>query len=419
MSDMSHLAINGGDPVRTAPQPPWPHFWQEEKDAVAAVLDSNDVNYHRGMSGIRFEEAWAEYTGVAHAIAVCNGGAALHCACYAAGLGPGDEVIVPSHTYQASDLAPLWVNAIPVFADLQPDSLNMDPDDIRARITDRTRAIVVVHIYGRPADMDEIMAIADEHDLIVIEDCAQAHAAEYKGRKVGSLGHIAAFSFCQTKHITTGGEGGMVTTNDDELAVGVRAAKDYGVRYDKRGDNGRWGSSGRYGLGWNMRMTEMQSAMGLVLLGKLDDYVAKRRKLAAHLTAGLASCAAITPVPEGADRKHTYFRYDCLFDPDAVTCTRGEFIAAVQAEGIPCFTGSTPTNYLDPLFADQLMDGGVGPMRGFPWADTELGYKAGQCPVAEQIGQRIFCLEVYPTLEIADCDDTLRAVHKVADAFAT
>ena len=417
MSAQDQLAVDGGTPVRTEPFPPWPYFWPEEKDAVMRVLESNDVNYHRGMMGIRFEEAWARYTGVKHAVAVCNGGAALHCACYAAGFGPGDEVIVPCHTYQASDLAPLYVNAIPVFADLDPGSLNMSVGDIRARITDRTRGIVVVHIYGRPADMDEIMALAAEHDLIVIEDCAQAHGAEYRGRKVGSIGNLGAFSFCQTKHITTGGEGGMVTTDDDALAVAVRAAKDYGMAYDKRREDGRWLSSGRYGLGWNMRMTEMQSAMGLALLDKLDDFVDKRRELAAHLTAGLADCPALDVVPEGEGRKHTYFRYDCLFNPDAVTCTRQQFMRAVQAEGAPCYTGSTPTVHLDPLFAEQLMQGGAGPLRGFPWADVELGYREGQCPVAEEMRDRIVCLEVYPTIEISDCDDVLQAIHKVTDAY--
>ncbi|MCD6360465.1 MAG: DegT/DnrJ/EryC1/StrS family aminotransferase [Armatimonadetes bacterium] len=418
MSGASDLAINGGKPVRTEPFPPWPYFWQEEKDAVMAVLDSNDVNYHRGMKGIQFEEAWAEYHGVQYAVAVCNGGAALQCACYAAGLGPGDEVIVPAHTYQASDLAALWVNAIPVFADMDPGSLNMSVDDIAAKITPRTRAIVVVHIYGRPADLDEIMALAEEHDLMVIEDCAQAHGATYKGRKVGSIGHLGAFSFCQTKHITTGGEGGMVTTDDPELAVGVRAAKDYGVRYDRRREDGRWLGGERYGLGWNLRMTEMQAAMGLVLLDKLDDYVAKRRELAEYLTRGLEDCPALTVVPEGDDRTHTYFRYDTLFNPEAVSCTRNEFIAAVQAEGVPCAAGSNPTNHLDPLFADQLMSGGQGPMRGFPWCDAEPRYRPGECPVAEEVGQRIVCLEVYPTIEISDCDDTLAAIYKVTDAFA-
>ncbi len=418
MSNPDLLAINGGDAIRNEPFPPWPFFQEAEKQAVAAVLDSNDVNYHRGMNGIRFEEEWAAYTGVAHGIAVCNGGAALQCACYAAGFGPGDEIIVPSHTYQASDFAPLWVNAIPVFADMDAASLNMSVDDIRAKITERTKGIIVVHIYGRPADMDEIMALAAEHDLTVIEDCAQAHGAEYKGRKVGALGHLAAFSFCQTKHITTGGEGGMVTTNYDALATGVRAAKDYGVSYDTPSETGRWQSSGRYGLGWNMRMTEMQSAMGRVLLARLDESVAKRRELAAHLTAGLADCPALDVVPEGEARKHTYFRYDTIFNPDAVTCTREQFLAAVRAEGVPCYTGSNPTNYLDPLFAEELTDGGAGPMRGFPWCDAELNYHSGQCPVAEELGARIACLEVYPTIELSDCEDTLAAIRKVTAAYA-
>ena len=411
------LAINGGERVRSEPFPPWPYFWQEEKDAVMAVLDSNDVNYHRGTKGIEFEQAFAEYYGVKHGIAVCNGGAALHCAMSAINVGPGDEVIVPPLTYIASCFAPLYVGAVPIFADIDPATLMISPEEIRTKITDRSRAIIPVHMYGRPCDMDPIMEIAEEHDLKVVEDCSQAHAAEYYGRKVGSIGHIAAFSFCQTKHMTTGGEGGMVVTDDDELAVRARAAKDYGKRMDVRNDQGRWSGQGSVGFGWNLRLTEMQSAMGLVLLGKLDDYVAKRRALAAYLTEGLKDIPSLDPVPEGPGRKHTYFRYDCLFNPDAVTCTRNEFMAAVGAEGVPVAPGSAPDNHLSPAFAEQIGYGGTKFPFAYPGYEGEVSYEPGLCPVAEEVGRRVVTLEVWPTIEEKDCDDVLAAITKVTEAY--
>ncbi|MGD9497302.1 MAG: DegT/DnrJ/EryC1/StrS family aminotransferase [Armatimonadota bacterium] len=406
------LAVNGGVPVRSRPWPPWPHFEEEEKQAVRAVLDSDDVNYHRGEWGIRFETAFARWCGVRYGLAVTNGGAALHCAAAACGLGPGDEVIVSPHTYIASDLAPVWMNATPVFADIDAATLNICADTIAPCITERTRAIVAVHMYGRPCDMDEIMALAARHGLLVIEDCAQAHGATYKGARVGSLGHIAAFSFCQTKHLTTGGEGGMVVTDDLELARRARAAAHYGTLYDRPDEAGRWsGLAGPSCVGWNMRMTEMQSAIGLTVLGRLDAMVAKRRDLAAYLTAGLAPCAALDPIPEGPDRTHSYFRYDCLFNADAVTCTRDEFVRAVGAEGVPIGRGSSFAIHLDPRW------GGEGALWGFPIQAARAWYRAGSCPVSEAMGERVVCLEVWPTIERSDCDDVLAAIRKVEAAY--
>ncbi len=412
------LAINGGTPVRTEPFPPWPHFEEDEKRAVRAVLDSDDVNYHRGSWGIRFEAAFAEWVGVGYGLVVTNGGAALQCAVAACGAGPGDEVIVPAHTYIASDLAPLWLNAVPVFADMDPATLNVCADTIRDCITPRTKAVVAVHMYGRPCDMDGIMELADEHDLLVVEDCAQAHGATYRGANVGSIGHIAAFSFCQTKHMTTGGEGGAVVTDDLELARRARAAAHYGVGYDEPDEDGRWvGSRGRRCLGWNLRMTEMQSAIGLTVLERLDEMVQRRRELAAHLTEGLADSAAIDPVPEGPERTHSYFRYDALFNEEAVTCSRDEFVRAVGAEGVPISAGSSFANYLDPVFTDMLGHGGTECPFACPWYGGRAVYKPGMCPISEQMGERIITTEAYPTMRESDCDDILAAIAKVEEAY--
>ncbi len=413
------LAINGGTPVRTEPFPPWPHVEEPERRAVAEVLASDDLHYHRGPNGIRFERAFAEWIGVRYGLAVTNGGAALHCALAAVGVGPGDEVIVPPLTFIATALAPTWLNAVPVFADIDEATLNISPASIRERITERTKAIIPVHMHGRPCDMDEILAIAAEHDLPVVEDCAQAHGATYGGRKVGSIGDIATFSFCQNKHMTTGGEGGIVLTDDLELARRARAAAHYGVLYDRPNEEGRWVglSGGRDCIGWNMRMSEMQSAYGLAVLDRLDDLVAGRRELARYLTEGLRDVACLAPVPEGPGRTHSYFRYDCLFDPAAVTCSRDEFVRAVAAEGIKLYGSQVAANHLEPVFANLSGPGGTQCPFRCPWYDGEVRYEPGLCPVGEAMGQRIVQLEVYSTLSENDCDDVLAAIGKVEDAY--
>jgi dTDP-4-amino-4,6-dideoxygalactose transaminase len=391
----SDLAVNGGEPVRTEPFPPWPHFEEEEKRAVRAVLDSDDVNYHRGECGITFERRFAEWVGVRHGLAVTNGGAALQCAVAASGAGPGDEVIVPAHTYVASDLAAVWAGATPVFADCERATLNVSAATVEPLVTDRTRAMIAVHMYGRPCDMDGLMALAEERGITLIEDCAQSHGATYDGRRTGAIGHIAAFSFCQTKHMTTGGEGGMVVTDDLELARLARAEAHYGTLYEAPDEDGRWKGVTREPIvGYNLRMTEMQSAIGLAILDRLDDYVAKRRELAAFLTEGLAD-TALNPVPAGDRRTHSYFRYDTLFDEDAADLSRDEYIRAVSAEGVPISTGSSFTNHQDPRFGVDA-----------------------SCPVSEEMGRRIVTLEVYPTIGRSDCDDVLAAIRKVEAAYA-
>jgi perosamine synthetase len=186
---------------------------------------------------------------------------------------------------------------------------------------------------------------------------------------------------------------------------------------DVRNEQGRWRGSGSLGLGWNLRLTEMQSAMGLVLLGKLDDFIAKRRSLAAYLTEALRDIPSLDPVPQGAGRKHTYFRYDCLLNTEAVTCTREQFLAAVRAEGVPCAPGSAPDNHLAPLFADQLGYGGSACPFACPWYQGRVKYQPGLCPVSEGLGRRVVTLEVWPTIEEKDCDDILAAVRKVTEAY--
>ncbi len=272
---MPKLAIDGGRPVRTDPLPAWPQFDAAEVKAVSAVLRSGRVNYWTGDEGRLFEQEFATYTGTKYAIAVANGTAALELALYALGIGPGDEVICPCRTYIASASCIAVRGARPLTVDVDYESQNLTAETVRQAITARTKAIIAVHLAGWPCDMDPIMSLADGFGLAVVEDCAQAHGASNKGRPVGSMGHINAFSFCQDKIMTTGGEGGMVTTNDEQLWRRAWAYKDHGKNYDLAYTNEpqagfRWLHES---FGTNWRLTEMQSALGRQMIRKLDSSV--------------------------------------------------------------------------------------------------------------------------------------------------
>ena len=262
------LAIEGGPAVRKHLFSPWPYFSQDEIDAVTRVLNSGRVNYWTGDEGRQFEAEFAAFVGCKHAVAVANGTVALELALEALGIGPGDEVVVTSRTFIASASCAVMRGATPVMADVDWDSQNITAETIRAVLSPRTRAIIAVHLAGWPCDMDPILEIAREHGLKVIEDCAQALGAVYKGRPVGSMGDVNAFSFCQDKILTTGGEGGMLTTNHTDLWSRAWAFKDHGKSYEavyrrQHPPGYRWLHES---FGTNWRLTEMQSAMGRVLL---------------------------------------------------------------------------------------------------------------------------------------------------------
>jgi len=399
----SGLAIDGFEPVRKKPFPPWPYFWEEEKKAVLEVLDSGKVNYWTGTKCREFEKKFAEYLGVKYAVAVNSGTSALHVALAAAGIGAGDEVIVPPLTFIATATSVLQQLAIPVFADVEWETHNLDPDAVRKAITPRTKAIIPVHLSGHPAEMDEIMEIAEEHDLIVIEDCAQAHGAEYKGRKVGTFGHINAFSFCQDKIFTTGGEGGMVVTNDEEY---YRIAREFALYA---------GAGGR--LGFNYRMTEMQAAIGLVMLERLDKFVEKRRENARYLTEHLSSLDGIRTPTERPYVKHVYYRYVCTLDLSKFKVSKDQFIKAVAAEGVPIQPHTTSELYLDPTFQKQLGYGRSQCPFKCPLYKGKLNYRENLCPTAQRIGREAFRLLVHPTIEKEDLDDVIAAIKKVYNAY--
>src|SRR5438445_1783608 len=338
------LALEDGQPIRTAPFPTWPHFDPDEIATAARVLESGKVNYWTGEEGRRFEEEFAAQAGCKYGIAVANGTVALELALHALGIGPGDEVIVPSRTFIASASCVVMRGAKPVVADVDPNSQDITAETIRPLLTARTKAIVAVHLAGWPCDMDPIVALASEHGLKVIEDCAQCHGATYNGRPVGSLGDVGAFSFCQDKIMTTGGEGGMITTNERAIWEKAWSYKDHGKSheavYNREHPPGfRWLHES---FGTNWRLTEFQSALGRILLCKLRRMVEVRRRNGEILTGVLKHYGAQRGLEPSGHIGHSYYKYYAFVRPEKLRkgWTRDRILSAIVAEGIPCFTGS-------------------------------------------------------------------------------
>ena len=395
------LAIDGGTPVRTRPWAPWPEFSADEVETAAAVLRSGKVNYWTGEEGREFEKQFAAFVGRKYAVALANGTLALELALYALGIGPGDQVIVPSRTFVATATCVLLRGATPVFADVDRDSGNLTAATVEPLITRRTRAIIPVHLAGWPCDMDPILALARKHRLKVIEDCAQAHGATYKGRPVGSLGDLAAFSFCQDKIVSTGGEGGMLLTDDRKLWERAWSYKDHGKSYQavyrrKHAPGFRWLHESP---GTNWRLTEMQSALGRVLLHKIAGRVAARRRHAAILSAAFATLPAlrVTPVPPAFG--HAFYKYHVFVRPERLArgWSRTRVQEAIAAEGVPCLAGSCSEIYLEKMFPKALRP-------------------KQRLPVARELGETSLMFQVHHTLTEEDMRDTVRAVTKVLKA---
>jgi len=383
---------------------PWPSFTAEEAEAVQRVLLSNKVNYWTGTEGRQFEQEFAAHCGVKHAIALANGTVALELALYALGIGPGDEVITTSRTFIASASCIVMRGATPVLADVDPDSQNITADTIRAVLTPRTKAIIAVHLAGWPCDMDPILAVAREHGLKVIEDCAQAHGATYKNRPVGSLGDVAAFSFCQDKIMTTGGEGGMLTTNDEALWRTAWAFKDHGKSYDAvfnrpHPPGFRWLHES---FGTNWRLTEMQSAIGRIQLNKLPEWRRVRQSYAARLTEAFSRIPALRVTVPPEHSEHAYYKYYVFVRPEelAFGWDRDRIMAAINAEGIPCYSGSCSEIYLEKAFRNT----GIGPVQPLP--------------VARELGATSLMFLVHPTLQESDLLETGSTVVRVMDKAA-
>lgn len=366
------------------PFSPWPSFSPEEVEAVAETLRSNRVNYWTGDRCREFERRFADWAGTKRAIALANGTVALDVALNALGVGPGDEVVTTPRTFLASASCIVTAGATPVFADVDPDSQGIAADTIRAVLTPRTKAIICVHLGGMPCDMDPIMDLATQHGLKVIEDCAQAHGARYKGRSVGAIGHVGAWSFCQDKIMTTGGEGGMVTTDDEALWAFMWSYKDHGKSwegvYERAHPPGPRLVHDTFGTNW--RMIEMQAAIGLIQLDRMAGWTARRTQIAQALT-GVCLRHAVVRVPEVLEHvTPAWYRFYAFVRPEALApgWTRDRIIDAVTGQGVPCFHGTAPEVYLEKAFD------------GSGWQPKE------RLPIARMLGETGFALLVHPTL---------------------
>lgn len=393
------LAIDGGAPVRSAPMAPWPHFDDEMVEAVTRVLRSGRVNYWTGTETRAFEAEYAASLGVQHAIAVANGTVSIEILLRCLGIGKGDEVITTPRTFVGTATAIVAVGARPVFADVDPDSGNLDPNSVDAVITPRTRAILPVHLGGWPCDMDALRDLASGRGITVIEDCAQSHGATWKGRPTGALGHASSFSFCQDKIITTGGEGGLIATDDEALWRACWAYKDHGKSWDavyerEHPPGFRWLVES---FGTNLRMTEMQAAIGRIALRRLPAWTAQRTRLAKTLIDATRGIDGFR-IPEPAnDADHAWYRVYAQVDTNALRSgwDRDRIQHAIAAEGIPCFSGSCSEIYLERAFDAE----GLRP-------DERL-------PVARSLGETSLAFLVHPTLDVADMQDAAAAVRRV------
>lgn len=400
----SELAIHGGTPVRATPLPAWPHYAQDELDAVRDVLASGKVNYWTGQECAAFEREYAAYVGTRHAVALANGSVALELALHALGIGPGDDVVVTSRSFVASASCAVLRGARPVFADVDGASQNITAETVRAALTPATRAIIVVHLAGWPCDMDPLLELARSRGIRVIEDCAQSHGATYKRRATGSIGDVAAFSFCQDKIISTGGEGGMLLTHDSAVWERAWSYKDHGKNYHamlnrQRAAGTLWVHDT---VGTNWRMTEVQAAIGRRQLQKLDQWVALRRRNARLLDAALAQVPGLAaPVPPpGFD--HAYYKYCALLEPARLRpeWSLQRVVQAINAEGIACQVTTFSEIYLERAFADQ----GLAP--------------PSRLPNARRLSETGMLFMVHPTLTERDVRDTGDAIAKVMKAAA-
>lgn len=381
------------------PFSPWPSFTNEEADAVQRVLLSNKVNYWTGNECRDFEREFAEWTDTRYAVALANGTLALDVALKGLGIGAGDEVVVTPRTFIASASCVVNAGATPVFADVDAESGNLSAETIARVLTSRTKAVIVVHLAGWPCDMDPIMALAARHGFKVIEDCAQAHGARYKGRSVGSIGHVGAWSFCQDKIMTTGGEGGMVTTNDEGLWRTMWAYKDHGKSfeavYERQHPPGfRWLHES---FGTNWRMLEMQAVIGRIQLRRMADWTARRTAHAAAILDAARSFDAVRVPALPSDSVHAYYKCYVHVRSDRLApgWTRDTIVQAIVDAGVPCYQGSCSEVYLEKAFDDT------------GWRPAE------RLAVARDLGESSVMFLVHPTLTDAEIAKTCSVLTEV------
>jgi dTDP-4-amino-4,6-dideoxygalactose transaminase len=397
----ARLAIDGGEPIRSAPWPAWPRFDEDELEASTAVLRSGRVNYWTGEEGRKFEREFADAVGSAYGIACSNGTVAIEIILHALGIGPGCDVIVPSRTFVATAHAVALMGARPVFADVDPDSGNITPQTVLAAMTPRTRGVIAVHVGGWPVEVHALAQLCHEQGIAFIEDCAQAHGAKVDGRSVGTFGDAAAFSFCQDKIMTTGGEGGLVTMARRDLWSRAWSRKDHGKSWDavyerQHPPGFRWLHES---VGTNGRLTEMQAAIGRVQLRKLDAWVQQRRRNAAQLMDRWRTQSALRIPEPPAGVEHAHYRLYAYVEPEALRSDwdRDRVMAAIAAEGVPVNVGSCSEIWRERAFPDL-------------WQPQQ------PLPVAAELGRTSLAFLVHHTAGERDMDDIAGAVEKVLAA---
>jgi dTDP-4-amino-4,6-dideoxygalactose transaminase len=419
------LAINGGRKSLEGPIPHWPSFDEAAISAVTSVLRSGKVNYWTGDRGMEFEKRYAEWQGSRFAISTSNGTSALHTALAGLGVGPGDEVIVPSYTFIASSFSIVQAGAVPRFADVNRDDHCVSIESAAKLVNERTRAIMPVHLYGNVTDMDPLLDFAKAHNLFVIEDNAQAFGGSYKGRKTGSVGHVGACSFCQNKTFTTGGEGGMVTTDDEEVAWRCRSFRDHGYDVRERLRLLEMEQKLPYihnMVGWNYRMTEMQSAIGLAELDRMDNWnMPRRQRNADILLRELADVPQILHLPvDTQDRRNGWFVFPITLDIDRMTCDMETFLAALGAEGAPCWKVFWPQCHTEGAYRNHNSFGNSG----FPFASKEyanpesVDYSKVDVPNAIWHQSRTFITFIFPTYEEVHINGIANGIKKVIAAYS-
>ena len=378
---------------------PWPSFTQEEVDAVSKVILSNKVNYWTGQECREFEREFAEFTQTRYAVALSNGTVALDVALKALEIGNGDDVIVTSRTFLASASSIVTAGANPIFADVELDSQNISRHTIEAVLTPNTKAIICVHLAGLMCDMDPIMDLAQEKGLYVIEDCAQAHGAMYKGRSAGSIGHIGAWSFCQDKIMTTGGEGGMVTTNDEELWSKMWSYKDHGKDFDsvynKQHPPGfRWVHDS---FGTNWRMMEIQAVIGRIQLKRMPEWKQKRNKNMDRILSTFEGTPYFRVFKPSSDYVHAAYKCYVQVNIDKLPAnwSRDRIMQVINEQGIPCYSGSCSEIYLEKAFDNT------------PWRPTV------RLPNAKKLGENSLMFLVHPTLSDESLEKTCSAIKYV------
>lgn len=387
--------------VQSSSFSPWPSFDEEQVNVVAEVLRSGKVNYWTGEQGRMFEREYAEYVGCDHGIAVANGTVALELALFALGIGPGDEVITTSRTFIATASCIVVRGATPVFADVDENSQNLTVESIKKVVTEKTKAIIAVHLAGWPCDIEAMMSFAEERNIKVIEDCAQAHGATLNGKQVGSMGHVAAFSFCQDKIITTGGEGGMVTTNNEALWSKMWSYKDHGKSWDAvyRRDHPQGFRWLHDSFGTNWRMTEMQAVLGRYQLKKLANWTQKRQHNADRIWRAAREYPALR-VPEVPDHiGHAAYKCYVFVRPEFLKqgWSRDRIMSEINHQGVPCFSGSCSEVYLEKAFD------------GIEYGDVR------DLPTAKMLGETSLMFLVHPTLTDDEVDKVCESLTHVMD----